>query len=173
MTLVVVAPNPAWRDHFRLEAERLRAALGSLVADVHHIGSTAIDGIVAKPVVDMLLVVHALARLDAQSPQLVQLGYEVKGEFGIPTRRYFRKDSPPGVRTFQLHAYEVHSAHVERHVAFRDYMNAHPDAAQAYGLLKARLAAAHAHDANAYMDGKDAFIKAHEQTALAWRRAVG
>ncbi|WP_061789607.1 GrpB family protein [Herbaspirillum rubrisubalbicans] len=86
--------------------------------------------------------------------------------------RYFRKDSAEGVRTHQVHAFQFGSPHIERHLAFRDYMNAHADAAAAYSELKQRLANAHPDDFVAYMDGKDAFIKEHEFSALAWARCT-
>lgn len=164
----VVPHDPAWRALFAGEAHRLRVALHGMRVVVEHMGSTAIIGICAKPVVDILLAVDALAVLDARVDAMRALGYEAKGEFGIPGRRYFRKDSPAGVRTHQVHAFERGSEGARRHLAFRDYMNAHAEAAQAYGALKQQLALTFAHDAQAYIAGKDAFIKQHEALALAW-----
>ncbi|MEB3233517.1 MAG: GrpB family protein, partial [Leptolyngbyaceae bacterium] len=100
------------------------------------------------------------------------LGYEAMGEYGIPGRRYFRKHNSEGNRTHHLHIFQAESAEIHRHLAFRDYMIAHPDAAQAYSQLKQRLAAAHPTDIEAYMDGKDDFIKTMEQKALHWRRSL-
>jgi GrpB-like predicted nucleotidyltransferase (UPF0157 family) len=99
---------------------------------------------------------------------LEALGYEAKGEFGIPGRRYFRKDDAEGIRTHQVHAFGAGSPGAARHLAFRDYMRAHPGIAREYGALKARLARAHPHDMQAYMDGKDAFVREHERRALLW-----
>jgi GrpB-like predicted nucleotidyltransferase (UPF0157 family) len=164
----VTPPNPAWPAMFEREAQCIRAALKPLDADVHHIGSTAIRGIYAKPIIDMLLTVQSLSSLDARANAMRELGYEVMGEFGIAGRRYFRKDSPHGVRTHHVHTFERGSAGALRHLAFRDYMNAHPDAAQAYSALKQQLAATCAHSMEAYMDGKDTFVKQHEALALAW-----
>ena len=135
---------------------------------LHHIGSTAISGIPAKPIIDILMEVTELQSLDEMSPAIESLGYEVMGEYGIPRRRYFRRNDASGTRTHQIHAFEVGSGEVNRHLAFRDYMRAHPTAAQAYGELKLRLAGQHPHDIEAYMDGKDAFIKTNETLAVLW-----
>ena len=170
MKVQVGAPDALWPASFLIEAGRIRDALGSNVSELHHIGSTAITGIFAKPIIDILLVVHNLHLLDDTSTNLSSLGYEAMGEFGIPGRRYFRKDSNDGTRTHQVHSFLRGSPDVERHLAFRDYMNAHPASAQSYSALKKTLAEAHPNSIDAYMDGKDSFIKVHEIRALAWKR---
>ena len=88
---------------------------------LHHIGSTAIPGIFAKPIIDLLLEVGNIGELDDRSSFMGELGYEAMGEFGIPGRRYDRKNNASGIRTHQVHAYESGSPEVERHIAFRDY----------------------------------------------------
>lgn len=166
--VLVVPPDPAWAGRYAAEAARIRAALAEVDVEIHHIGSTAIRGIAAKPIVDLLLEVAELAALDARSAAMSGLGYEAMGEFGLPGRRYFRRSTPDGVRLFHVHAFQRGSAEARRHLAFRDYMIAHPAAAQAYGALKQRLAREFPDDMPAYMDGKDAFVKQHEALALAW-----
>jgi GrpB-like predicted nucleotidyltransferase (UPF0157 family) len=169
MEVRVVSPDPTWVESFSSEADLLRSALNDLEVEVHHIGSTSIQGIYAKPIIDILLVVRKLEDMDSRAKVMEALGYEAKGEFGIPARRYFRKDSSEGIRTYQVHAFERNSAGARRHLAFRDYMNAHDRAAEAYSSLKQRLARDFPFDVQAYMDGKDAFIKQHEALAIAWR----
>jgi len=149
------------------------AALGPVVLAVHHIGSTAIPGICAKPVIDMLAVVADLTAVDRRTAEMEQLGYEVMGELGIAGRRYFRRDDSAGRRTHQIHAFGDGSPHVTRHLAFRDFMRASPAFADQYGNLKRELAEANPHDMHAYMDGKDSFIKEVEARALEWRAAAG
>lgn len=165
----VVPYDDGWPVRYETEAERLRDALGEAAARVHHIGSTAIPGIRAKPIIDMLIEVSDLAALDAQSSRIESLGYEAKGEFGIPGRRYFRRDNEDGVRTHQIHAFDVGGLQADRHLAFRDYLISHPQVARAYGELKQQLAQRFPNDINAYMDGKDSFVKHYEREALAWR----
>ena len=164
----VVSHDPAWLVKFQIEAERIAEALGKVLTRAHHIGSTAIPQAKAKPVIDILLEVVSLQALDQNTPLLEALGYESKGEFGIPGRRYFRRDDLQGNRTHQVHAFEAAVPDVVRHLAFRDYMRAHPLLAAEYGKLKEGLADAHRHDRTAYVQGKDAFVKEHERRALLW-----
>ncbi|TAG43795.1 MAG: GrpB family protein [Betaproteobacteria bacterium] len=172
MSVRVVAPDPDWLISFAIESQRIRGAVGGNVVALHHIGSTAIAEIYAKPIVDMLLVVADFERLDGSTAALTEMGYKAMGEFGIPGRRYFRKDGSGGLRTHHLHSFVVGHSAVDRHLAFRDYMNANPSAAQVYCALKRNLAAQHPNSMDADMDGKDAFIKQHETIALAWRRSL-
>ncbi len=167
--ILVVPYDPTWVSKFEAEGKRISLALGKIVERLHHIGSTAIPGIYAKPIIDFLMEVYEIVELDDRSSALEGLGYEAKGEFGIPGRRYFRKNDAAGVRTHQIHAFEVGSPEIERHLAFRDYMSAHAEEARAYGELKQGLAILHPQDIQAYMDGKDAFIKEHLAKAIAWR----
>ena len=161
----VVPHDPQWRAAFEAEAKLVAAALGENVAAVHHIGSTAIPNIYAKPVIDMLVEVADIAEVDGRSSAMESLGYEVMGEYGIPGRRYFRKDNREGIRTHHVHAFEAGSAEAVRHLAFRDYMIAHPDDARMYSELKRKLAAEHPHSIDEYMDGKDAFVKEIDRRA--------
>lgn len=168
MRIHMVPHNPRWRQEFENETKQITDALGEgNFVTVHHIGSTAIPNIYAKPVIDILLVVHGHADLDAKQTAMEALGYEAFGEFGIPTRRYFRKDNAHGDRTHQVHAFEAGSPQITRHLTFRDYMITHPDAAQAYSDLKRELAAQHPNDTEAYMDGKHEFIQEIDRRAAA------
>jgi GrpB-like predicted nucleotidyltransferase (UPF0157 family) len=165
----VVPHDPRWRDAFEAEAKHVAAALGANVVAVHHVGSTAIPGIYAKPVIDLLVEVGDINEVDGRSSAMESLGYEVMGEYGIPGRRYFRKDNREGIRTHHIHAFEAGSAEAERHLAFRDYMIAHPADAQRYSELKRRLAGQHPQSVDGYMDGKDGFIKEMDRRAARWR----
>lgn len=165
----VVPHDPRWREAFEAEAERVADALGGNVAAVHHVGSTAIPGIYAKPVIDLLIEVRDITEVDGRSSSMESLGYEVLGEYGIRGRRYFRKDDREGIRTHNAHAFEAGSAEAERHLAFRDYMIAHPADARRYSELKRKLADEHPQSFDGYMDGKDDFIKEIDRRAALWR----
>jgi GrpB-like predicted nucleotidyltransferase (UPF0157 family) len=165
----VVAHDPRWRDAFEAEAKQVAATLGENVVAVHHIGSTSIPSIYAKPIIDLLVEVGDISEVDGRSSAMESLGYEVMGEYGIPGRRYFRKDNREGIRTHHIHAFGAGSAEVKRHLAFRDYMIAHPFEAQRYGELKRKLAEEHPHSTDGYMDGKDGFIKEIDRRAARWR----
>jgi len=165
----VVPHDPNWSDKFREEAMHIATALGENVVAVHHIGSTSIPRIYAKPVIDILVEVKDVQAVDADSLAMESLGYEVMGEFGIPGRRYFRKDDSGGNRTHQIHTFETVSNQVIRHLAFRDYLIAHPEEAREYSDLKRQLAADHPTDADAYIDGKDPFIQEIDRRAAVWQ----
>ena len=169
MHVRVVAYSEEWVSRFQQEVELLCPIFGDNLVEIYHIGSTSVAGLQAKPIIDIMPVVADIARVDECNAALQALGYEGMGEFGIPGRRYFRKGGDD--RTHQIHAFQLGSPNVERHLAFRDYMRAHPDVAERYGILKAELAQQFPEDIYGYMDGKDAFIKAVEQEALLWHRA--
>jgi len=163
-----VAHDPSWSRKFEGEAARIGAALGGAATAIHHIGSTAIPGIFAKPIIDILVEAPSVEAVDEKTASMEALGYEAKGEFGIPGRRYFRKNDEAGIRQFHVHAFAADSEGVVRHLAFRDYLRSHPDAAQEYSQLKRELAERYPTDDEAYMDGKDPFIKVTQRAALAW-----
>jgi GrpB-like predicted nucleotidyltransferase (UPF0157 family) len=170
MHVRVVPYNPQWPEQFAQEAARIREIFGDELLAIHHIGSTSVPGLQAKPIIDMLPVVVDIARVESFNGAMQDLGYEAMGELGIPGRRYFRKGGDD--RTHQAHVFAEGDPGVERHLAFRDYLRAHPDVATEYGILKAGLAQQFPEDIYGYMDGKDAFIKEHEQKALIWYRAL-
>jgi GrpB-like predicted nucleotidyltransferase (UPF0157 family) len=168
----VVAHNPLWRDEFQTESGKIAGALGENVVAVNHIGSTSIPDIFAKPIVDILVEVRDIAKVDESGSGMQSLGYEALGEYGIAGRRYFRKNNSDGVRTHHVHTFEAGSAASVRHLAFRDYLIAHPLEAQKYSELKQILARQFPQDMDAYIDGKDAFVKEIERRALAWRETA-
>ena len=131
----VVPHDPRWTVEYEREAQRLRAVFGEAALAIHHIGSTAIPGITAKPIVDILPEVRSIEHVDALNDALAAAGYRAWGEFGLPGRRYFTREEN-GTRKCNVHVYEAGNPEVERHLAFRDYMNAHPEEARAYGRLK-------------------------------------
>lgn len=161
--------NPAWAEMFAIEAERIATALGSNFVAAHHVGSTAIPAIVAKPIIDLLIEVAEIDAVDAHNAEMNALEYEAMGELGIPLRRYFRKDNSEGVRTHHVHVFATGNPQIERHLAFRDFMNAHPAWARQYSQLKLELVARYPDSIERYMDGKDSFIKQIDELAAIWR----
>ena len=161
----VVPYNPKWREMFKVESKRITEVLGENIVNLHHIGSTAIPNIYAKPIIDLLIEVKYIAKVDDFDSQMESLGYEVMGEFGIVGRRYFRKHNHEGVRTHHIHIFEFGSKQIERHLAFRNYMIVHPEEAQKYSKLKCELAKKYPTNIEQYMDGKDSFIQAIDKKA--------
>ena len=164
--------SPHWAEQARAETVRLRKALGGVLITVHHIGSTSIPGIMAKPIVDLIPVVSDLASLDRTMPRVEALGYECLGEFGLPGRRYCRRDDPlTGRRACQVHCYADGWPEIDRHLAFADYLRAHPAIAKDYEAEKVRAATLHPGNTLDYNDAKNDWIKRVERDALHWWNA--
>ena len=144
-------------------------ALGTSVKGIHHIGSTAIPTVVAKPVIDILCVVKSSIALNDASARLERLGYLARGENGIEGRRYFVRPGEFDVRRMHLHVFKTGSDHVERHLAFRDYLLAHPKKAAEYARIKASVSET-APTKQAYQDGKAPFIAGMLAQAIEWHR---
>ena len=159
----LVSHDPLWAAQAEAEMARICAALPWL--RLHHIGSTSIPGIPAKPVLDLLGVAPDLAALEAGRPALEKLGYGWHGEYGLTGRRYCTLDTD-GVRRIQLHAYAEGDPGVRRHLAFRNHLRANPALAAAYAAEKERCAALHPQDSHAYSDCKSAWIRRVEAEAL-------
>lgn len=161
--------DPSWARFAALEAEGLRSAVGPSLTVVHHIGSTSIPGIVAKPIIDLMPIVTSLTELDEHRHALEALGYEWWGELGIEGRRYCTKtDAVTGRRLVQLHCFVEGSPHITRHLAFRDYLQQHCEIALAYDQEKCRCHTLHPDDSHAYGDCKSAWIAEIEAAALSW-----
>ena len=165
---VTIAPYDAvWPELFRQEAERLRAYLPPrLIRRIEHFGSTAVPGLAAKPIIDMLVEVTSLRAARAEiAPMLEAQGYDyfwrpTIGDDGPPWYAFFIKRDPSGTRTHHIHMMTrrpVFQAHWER-LWFRDYLIANADVAAQYDQLKKRLASAHPNDRVAYTTGKTDFI---------------
>jgi GrpB-like predicted nucleotidyltransferase (UPF0157 family) len=163
----LVDPSPEWPVKAQAESARLAAAIGETLVVIHHIGSTSIPGIKAKPTIDLLPLVRDLSALDAREQAVTALGYEWMGEFGLPGRRFLRLNRE-GKRAFNVHCYEQSSPEVTRHLAFRDYLRAHTDVAKEYETEKIRAAKLQPDDVLAYNDAKNDWIKETEQKAIAW-----
>jgi hypothetical protein len=104
-----------WAEMARAEIARLHQAPGGVLVTVHHIGSTSIPGIMAKPIVDLIPVVSDLDSLDRNMPLVEAIGYRCFGELGLPGRRYCRRNDPvTGKRAYQLHWYAEGSPEIDR-----------------------------------------------------------
>lgn len=161
--------DPEWERMFRTEAKAIKAILGKNCVTVQHIGSTAVKGLRAKPIIDIMPVVKDLSLVDARNTEFEALGYECMGEFGIPERRFYRKGGDQC--THHIHVFaQSNTAEINRHIAVRDYLRSNKDAADEYAALKTRLAAEFPDDSDGYCNGKNAFVKNMEQKALVWKK---
>jgi len=166
----LAAYDPEWPRLATVHAERLRV-LGRILVTVHHIGSTSVPGLAAKPIIDLMPLVTDLSALDRERWRVEELGYKWHGELGISGRRYCTLSNEAGDRIVQLHFFKADSPQVARHVALRDYLRSHPEAASAYEREKRRAQELHPEDSHAYTDEKAAWIRDTEAKALSWFRA--
>jgi len=143
--------------------------LGPNLVRVHHIGSTAIPGIRAKPTIDLIPEVVSLEQLDALEAAIVENGFEWWGEYGLPGRRFCPlNDSETDRRLANIHCYQTGSSEITRHVAFRDYLSSDRELALQYEAEKIRCQSLHPNDTYAYSDAKNDWIKSTEKAALKW-----
>ncbi|MGA3398167.1 MAG: GrpB family protein [Acetobacteraceae bacterium] len=162
--VALVAYDPDWPRQFAMEAERLRGVLDpALVLGIEHFGSTAVPGLIAKPIIDILIAVRSLAtaRTAAVAP-IVSLGYVYWEDNPKPDRMFFVKGMPPygARRTHHVHITEPAGEMWQRRLAFRDYLRAHPDEAQRYAALKHDLARQYTTDREAYTEAKSDYVQA-------------
>jgi GrpB-like predicted nucleotidyltransferase (UPF0157 family) len=168
------AHNPQWAKDFELERARILAVLGhvtqaGIFEQAHHVGSTSVPGLKAKPIIDMLLEVFPLPKPEVGIPALEKLGYEYRGEAGIAGRLFFRNNP----RTRHLHVVEVGTNEFTRdHLLFRDYLRANLIARQRYENLKLELAQQYPFDREAYTTGKTDLIRELLQEATVWHLEV-
>lgn len=149
--------QPDWERAFLEERARLYETLGDAVLDVQHIGSTAVPGLSAKPVLDIGVAVRDFDEAFALVHPLEALGYTYRGEYGVARRHYFVKGTPT---THHLHGLEHASLEWRNHLRFRDHLRAYPEAAAAYEALKLQLAGRFPEDREAYTNGKHTFVRA-------------
>jgi GrpB-like predicted nucleotidyltransferase (UPF0157 family) len=163
-TVTVVPYNKQWPLMFESERSLIQALLGEVVKGVHHIGSTSVPGLAAKPVIDILLEVAGVSELDKCHAAMTQAGYTARGENGIRGRRYFIKGGDK--RSHQVHAFAVGDRQVVKHLAFRDYLIKNRAEAERYAGIKRAAALASHNDAQRYSELKAGFIEHHLQLAL-------
>lgn len=161
--------DESWPLEFEQAAEEIRRQIGESVVATHHVGSTAVDTILwSKPVIDVVVVVRDLAALDGSATdRLASCGFEGRGEYGIPGRRYFVRAAGRNRLKVHVHCYEQGDASIVRYLRFRDYLRFHASEAAAYSDLKKQLASAHGPDRAAYQAGKAPFIARIERVAEA------
>jgi GrpB-like predicted nucleotidyltransferase (UPF0157 family) len=158
--IIIKEYDPRWQTFFEAERDELMEAIGHYVADIQHVGSTAVAGLAAKPVIDIMIGLRRL--LDAQDciMPVEAMEYEYVPEFEneFPERRYFRK-SKNGHRTHQIHLVEINSDFWKRTLFFRDHLRANPQTANDYAILKKELASKFENDRDGYTNAKTDFIE--------------
>jgi GrpB-like predicted nucleotidyltransferase (UPF0157 family) len=152
--------DPQWPILYEEEKERILAVIGHQTDTVEHAGSTAVPGLGAKPIVDIMFGVRQLCDASARVKPLVSIGYEYvpEHEDSMPERRYFRKRHP-GACSYHLHMVETGSEFWDRHLLFRDCLLSNPQVADEYCRLKQDMAARYGPDRAGYTDAKTPLIE--------------
>ena len=152
----LVAYDPAWADMFAQISRDVRAACGTLIVDIHHIGSTSVPGLSAKPLIDVMPVLNAFAAGARCADILEPLGFYYYDEYGIPGRQFFRQRGPININ---MHMFERGHIEIERHLVFRDALRSDARLKAAYEDLKRGLAARFPNDVDSYAMSKSVFIE--------------
>jgi GrpB-like predicted nucleotidyltransferase (UPF0157 family) len=161
--------SPDWPREFEREAARLRGYFKDEIITIHHIGSTSVPGLAAKPIIDLLPVIKTIDTADQMTGLLEKEGYRAWGEYGLAGRRFFTKDRN-GYRTHNIHIYAEGHPDIERHVAFCLYLRSHEKERRDYEALKRDLFAKFPANIDHYTDGKTSFITHLELIATEWYR---
>lgn len=159
--------DPEWIHQFEHESILLQSVFCDTALSIHHIGSTAIPGIKAKPIIDILITTNDIHHVDAFDTPMEKLGYLIGGEFGLPGRRFYCKGDAEHCH-FHVHIYEKKHPAVDKYLEFRDYMISHTDEADAYEHLKTDLALKYPNNRTLYTQSKGQFIKEICEKASAW-----
>ena len=158
--LAVVPYDPEWPAMYARERAEISACIGQHILRIEHAGSTSIPGMAGKPTVDILVGVRDWDEARVTFGPLAEIGWEFRGERGMPRRHFFRRLNAQGRRTHQLHVLEVTHPEWEAMLLFRDYVRGHPKAAAEYQRLKLDLARRFPNRRGEYTAGKQAFVKA-------------
>ena len=163
--ITVADYNPLWGKKYEEESFLIREILTDNCIAIYHIGSTSVPGLAAKPIIDIMVAVRSLEKVDRTAEAFSKTGYEYLGEFGIAGRRYLRKGGDE--RTHQIHIFQMDDwNNIGRHLAFRNYMRIHEKERTEYAKLKIELARKFPYDIDGYCDGKENFVREIEKLAL-------
>lgn len=164
--ITVVEYDSLWGKKYEEESSLIKDILADNCIAIYHIGSTSVPGLAAKPIIDIMVAVRSLEKVDCVADAFSKIGYEYLGEFGISGRRYLRKGGDE--RTHQLHIFQMDDwSNIGRHLAFRNYMRTHEKERTEYAKLKIELAQKFPYDIDGYCDGKEDFVCKVEKCALA------
>ena len=157
---VVVLPyDPKWAYDFQEIKAEIEAAVGHLTVGIEHVGSTAVEGLSAKPCIDLDVIVPDEAVLPAVIRGLAAIGYIHEGDLGIKGREAFQYTHKPHLQAHHLYVCPRNSAELHRHLTFRDYLRSHPEAVAAYSQVKETAARLYPDDIDGYMAYKSGCIE--------------
>ena len=154
--VIIVDYDPGWPELFEELRAPIASAIGDLAAAIEHVGSTAVPGLAAKPVIDIDVLLSSADGLPEAIERLAALGYAYRGDLGVPGREAFRQAL--GQPAHHLYVCPPDSIEYRRHIAFRDHLRAYPESARRYGELKRNLAAEFRYERERYNTAKTEFV---------------
>jgi GrpB-like predicted nucleotidyltransferase (UPF0157 family) len=155
--IIIEDYDPHWPEQFELLGWRIGTALGPLASAIEHVGSTAVPGLAAKPILDIDVLLHSATDLPEAVRHLGTLGYEHRGDLGVPGREAFRR---PDDIPHHLYVLTPESREYIRHITFRNHLRANPQDARAYERLKRALAQEYRDNRELYNQAKTQFVEA-------------
>ena len=155
----VLPYDVAWKSNFEAIRAEIEAAIGDLILGIEHVGSTSVEGLAAKPCIDIDVIIKDVSMLDAVVAELKKIGYFHEGDLGIRGREAFRYESKPHLQAHHLYVCPQDSEELHRHLTFRNYLRDNPDAAERYGRVKQEAAALFPHDIDGYIRYKSSCIE--------------
>ena len=157
---VVVLPyDRAWKSAFENIKAEIENALGELILSVEHVGSTSVEGMSAKPCIDLDVVIEDYSVFDAVVAKLASIGYIHEGDLGIKDREAFKYSDKPHLMLHHLYVCPKDSAELRRHIAFRDYLRSNPEAVKKYSAVKEKAAELFPNDIDGYIKYKSPCIE--------------
>ena len=157
--VVVVPYDRAWKSAFDAIRAEIEAALGDRILSVEHVGSTSVEGMSAKPIIDIDVVIPDEAVLDEIVRSLAEIGYRHEGDLGIRGREAFKYTDKPHLMKHHLYVCPQNSEELHRHITFRDYLRQHPEAVRTYSRVKEEGAALFPDDMERYIAHKSPCIE--------------
>ena len=157
--IVVEAYNHEWVSEFEKIRSYLMLHTGDLIVDIHHVGSTSVPGLSAKPIIDFDIEIASMSVFPQLKERLMKLGFRHEGDYGIIGREAFRRETSDDFMQYHMYVCPSDSIELKRHLFLRDKLRTNPQAVNEYGMLKIALAKKHGNDIDAYIDGKALFIR--------------
>ena len=158
-SVIVLPYDKAWKIAFEEIKRELEAALAELAIGIEHVGSTSVEGLSAKPCIDIDVVIRDYSVFDAVVERLQTIGYLHEGDLGIRDREAFKYENKPNLQKHHLYVCPQYSAELHRHITFRDYLRSHPEAVRQYSAVKEQAAQLYPNDIDQYIAFKSPCIE--------------
>ena len=154
-TMNIVEHDLRWEKMFEIEKAILKKVFNENIIQIEHIGSTSVPNLAAKPIIDIIIIVYDINKVDEFNAEMAKYGYTAKGEYGMPGRRYFVKFKEDGVnRTHHVHIFEKENLFTDKMLLFRDFLRVNQQARTKYENTKRELSKKYYHDSTSYTNGK-------------------